>query len=342
MINLSIIIPVYNEINHLNIFVEKLLKSFDSESVEYIFVNDGSNDGSGEWLLNFFKKNTDSKFKLKNLSQNSGKGNALHEGIKISTGKYLLFQDADLELNTDDSLEMLNIIKNNNDIECIFGSRYLSNKLVKNTNFIHKIVGKLNTIIFNLLFSQSLTDLHCGTKIISKKIIDNLNLSIKDFGFEIDIASQIAKNNYDIYEYGISYLSRTKKEGKKITWIDGIKSYYYLFKTRFLQNNYNVNLSIIFCILNTLYIVYNINIFSNYTIIIVILSIIIGVFIGLYRKILSSLILFSFCYLGIIIDLKYYSFYLILILFLIGIFLSKKISSLIKLKYNNKLINFLF
>ena len=63
MINLSIIIPVYNEINHLNIFVEKLLKSFDSESVEYIFVNDGSNDGSGEWLLNFFKKNTDSKFK---------------------------------------------------------------------------------------------------------------------------------------------------------------------------------------------------------------------------------------------------------------------------------------
>ena len=132
---------------------------------------------------------------------------------------------------------MLKIISDDVAINCLFGSRYLTEKLKNNNNYLYEFVGKFNSLLFNILFNKSLSDLHCGTKIISKEILDSLNLTIKDFGVEIDLAAQISKKNYDIYEHGISYFPRTKKEGKKITWMDGLKSYFYLFKLRFIQKN---------------------------------------------------------------------------------------------------------
>ena len=202
--------------------------------VEYIFVDDGSSDGTSEWLLNFCNNKLSKNCKLLTLKNNIGKGNALHEGIKIAKGEFVLFQDADLELDTNDSLKMLKIISGDLTMDCLFGSRYLLGK-PKNNNYLYEFIGKFNSLLFNILFNESLSDLHCGTKIISKEVLNSLNLTIKDFGVEIDLAAQISKKKYNIHEYGISYLPRTKKEGKKITWIDGLKSYFYLFKLRFMQ-----------------------------------------------------------------------------------------------------------
>ena len=103
---LSILIPVYNEIQYLDIFTSRLKKSFAREEVEYIFINDGSTDGSKEWLENYIDKEDSKKNILINITKNQGKGNALHQGLKKSKGEYILFQDSDLELNTNDSLEM--------------------------------------------------------------------------------------------------------------------------------------------------------------------------------------------------------------------------------------------
>ena len=88
-----------------------------------------------------------------------------------------------------------------------------------------------------MFFLQSLSDVHCGLKILHRSVIEKIQLSINDFGIEIDLASQIARNNFFIYEYGVSYFFRSKVQGKKITWIDGLKSFYYLFKVRFLDNS---------------------------------------------------------------------------------------------------------
>jgi len=237
LLKLSIIIPVFNEVDYLEQFTKELLDSFKNEKVEYIFVDDGSYDGTSDWLFNFCNHELNKNCQLISLKKNIGKGNALHQGINIANGQFVLFQDADLELDTRDSLEMFRIIKGDPTIKCLFGSRYLSGKLKKNNNYLNEFVCKFNSLLFNVLFNQSISDLHCGTKIISKKTLNSLNLTIKDFGVEIDLAAQIAKKNYDIYEYGISYIARTKKRGKKITWIDGIKSYFYLFKLRFIKNN---------------------------------------------------------------------------------------------------------
>ena len=107
-----------------------------------------------------------------------------------------MLHDADLELDLRDSFEMYEMIKNNNDIKCIFGSRFLSGKLKKNNYFFNSLIGKLNSLIFNIFFSQSLSDVHCGSKILHRSVIDKINLTVNDFGIEIDLASQIVRNNF--------------------------------------------------------------------------------------------------------------------------------------------------
>ena len=341
MTHLSIIVPVYNEFAYLEQFTKKLLNSFANENVEYILVNDGSTDGSREWLNNFIKKKSNKAIKFIDLKKNIGKGNALHEGIKIAVGQYILFQDADLELDTNDSLEMYNFVKNKKNVNCLFGNRYLSGKLKKNNNYLNEFIGKFNSFLFNLLFSQSLSDLHCGAKIISRDIIQSLNLTIKDFGFEIDIASQIARNNHDIYEYGISYFARSKSEGKKITWVDGLKSYPYLFKTRFMQNDWSTIISLFY---STTYMIY-IGTYFGMGIgkdMVVVFFAFIGLFIGLHKKILNSSLVLFFTFIGSLFGMGNGKIYTVIIGFLIGLYVSKKISFIITNKYKNRLIRFLF
>ena len=336
---LSILIPVFNEINYLRDFTDQLKNSFIDEDVEYIFINDGSTDGSREWLEEYLKTQAKENNRLINIEKNTGKGNAIHEGIKICKGDNVLFQDSDLELDTNDSFEMYKIIKSDNNIECLFGSRYLSGKLKRNINFINAFIGKINSLIFNMLFYQSLSDVHCGTKIVTRNVLKKIDLKIKDFGFEIDFASQVAKNNFDIFEYGISYFARTIEEGKKITWVDGIKSYYYLFKTRFIDNDLSTQLSILFSAAYMMYIGSHFSMGSGQYII-VFITLIIGLFIGLSRKIASSSIVYLFCFIGSLFSKGNGKIYTVILGFMVGLYLSKKILQLINAKTNNKFISF--
>ena len=244
-IKLSIIIPVYNEDQYILKLLDELKYFYNSDENEIIIVDDGSTDNS-LIIVNQYKNEKDYNFLLKviKIEDNLGKGNAIQEGLKETVGEYILLMDADLELDTKDSKEMSQMIKQNKEIKCIFGSRYLSGKLKKNNYFFNNLIGKINSLIFNIFFSQSISDVHCGLKILHRDVINDIKLSVKDFGIEIDLASQIVRNNFFIYEYGVSYYFRTKKQGKKITWIDGLKSFYYLLKARFFDNSAQINLSI--------------------------------------------------------------------------------------------------
>ena len=295
---LSIIIPVYNEKNFLLRLFEQLKAHFNQNNIEVIFVDDGSNDGSSEILKNLKdKQNYKFSFKLIKLDINSGKGKALQSGIKNSDGDYILLQDADLELDTKDAKEMFEMIISNNDIKCIFGSRYLSGKLKKNNYFFNNLVGKFNSLIFNIFFSQSLSDVHCGLKILHRSVIDKINLSINDFGIEIDLASQIVRNNFFIYEFGVSYFFRSKAQGKKITWIDGLKSFYYLIKVRFFDNSASTNLSIIYSSIYMAFVGSHFGMGIGNTLFIIFFFIF-GSVIGIHFKIISSTIIFLFIFLG--------------------------------------------
>ena len=123
-INLSIVIPVFNEDRYLDQLFEDIKEYFNQEDIEIIVVNDGSNDHSYNILKKLKKNSYKFKYKLINLHKNFGKGYAVKQGAQESLGKYILLQDADLELDIKDSKEIYEIISKDESIDCIFGSRY--------------------------------------------------------------------------------------------------------------------------------------------------------------------------------------------------------------------------
>ena len=322
---LSIIIPVFNEINFLHKLFDQIKLYFNKESVEVIIVDDGSTDGSDS-VLQELKEKKDYKFffKLIRLDINSGKGKAIQTGIKNSEGEYIILQDADLELDTKDAKEMFDMIIKNKDIKCIFGSRYLSGKLKKNNYFFNNLVGKINSLIFNIFFSQSLSDVHCGLKILHKSVIEKIKLSVDDFGIEIDLASQIVRNNFFIYEFGVSYFFRSKAQGKKITWVDGLKSFYYLIKVRFFDNSSSTNISILYSSIYMAYVGSHFGMGLGTTLFIIIFAII-GSILGIHFKLLSSTIIFLFIYIGSLFGQGNGTTLSVILFFFLGLFFAKKL-----------------
>ena len=297
-INLSIVIPIYNESIFIHKLFDQILEHFNFSNIEILFIDDGSSDGTNEILNNLkSKKNYNFKFDIIKIDINSGKGKAIQTGIKNSKGEYVLMQDADLELDIKDAKEMYEIICDNNEIKCIFGSRYLSGKLKKNNYFFNSLVGKINTLIFNIFFSQSLSDVHCGLKILHRSVIKKINLTVNDFGIEIDIASQIVRNNFFIYEYGVSYYFRSKAQGKKITWIDGVKSFFYLLKARFYDNSRYTNISIMYSSIYMAYVGSHFGMGLGNSLFIIFFFLV-GSVIGLNYKFFSSSIIFFSIFIG--------------------------------------------
>ena len=197
-------------------------------------------------LQNFFPNNN---FELIDLKKNYGKGYAVREGIKKVEGKHTIFIDSDLEYEPEDIFEMYNVVIKNKNIRVLHGSRNLGTKIQLRRYFLNAIAVKLNTFLFNFLFNQSLTDLHTGSKIVKNSLLDKINISTNGFGLEIVMSSEISKKNINIFEYGISYYERSFEQGKKITFFDGVKSYYFLFRERFLKNDFPTQVSILYSFL---------------------------------------------------------------------------------------------
>ena len=334
-LKLSIVVPIYNEETYIKILIQKLIFYFNYKNIEIIFVNDGSVDHSRKIIEDMKAKNNYKFiFKIVNLDKNYGKGRAVREGLSKSLGEYVILQDADLELDIKDSKELFEIITSNNEIKCIFGSRYLSGKLKKHNYFFNELFGKINSLIFNIFFGQSLSDIHCGLKVLSREVVNKINLSINDFGLEIDLASQIVKNKFYIYEFGVSYYSRTKYQGKKITWLDGLKSYYYLIKVRFIDNPAATQLSLIF---SAIYMTFVGSYFGMGTgkVLFMIIFFCIGLYIGLKNKFFSSAIVFFFIYMGSFFGNGQGKVLSVFLFFILGLYLAKKTGIYIKKKFAN-------
>ena len=337
----SIIIPLYNELPTLNNFCIKLKDAFKEFSLKYIFIDDGSTDGSTEWLKENLKKIFhDENFDLIILKKNYGKGYAVKQGIKKIEGIHTLFIDSDLEYQPLDLSEMFNIILMNKDIEVLHGSRNLGSKTQLRRYFLNGVAVKLNTWIFNFLFNQSLTDLHTGSKIIKNSLLKKLNISTNGFGLEIVISSEIAKRNINIYEYGISYYERSIEQGKKITFIDGLKSYYFLFKERFIENNIETQISLIYSFIFMTYAGAHFGMGLG-KILAIILCMIIGLMIALNRKVIPLSIIFSLTYLGSLLSKGNGKIYTTIVLFFAGLYLSKKLSNRYSKIKLNSFIKFL-
>ena len=229
-IKISIIIPCYNEEKYISTVLNNINKQRKLFNLEIIVVDDGSKDKTKE-ILNKYKRIIN---KIVVKKKNEGKGSAIKQGLNYVTGKYTLIQDADLEYSPSDYSKIFNpLFKYNAD--AVYGSRFISNEARRIIYFKNELANKFLTYISNIVSGLNLSDIEVGYKVFKTSILRSLNLKEKSFGFEIEATMKLAKNNYKIFEVGISYNGRTYAEGKKIRTIDGILALFYIFKYRFLN-----------------------------------------------------------------------------------------------------------
>ena len=232
MVKLSIIIPVYNEEDTILKVIEKVKKvRLKNITKEIIIVDDFSEDGTKNMLKNIRDKTNKVLFHKKNM----GKGTAIRTGLKNDTGDIILIQDADFEYNPQEYPKLLKPILENKS-KVVYGSRLeTTRKNLKKMYKLHYIGNLILTLITNLLYGTRITDMETGYKVFRREVIKNMNLRAKRFDFEPEITAKILKRGYKIHEVPISFVGRKFDEGKKITWIDGIKDAYYLIKYRFVD-----------------------------------------------------------------------------------------------------------
>lgn len=221
-IKLSIIIPVYNEVNTV---LEMLrLVQEEKHKKEIIIIDDGSRDGTKELLQRV--KGQDIKV-LFNES-NKGKGYSIRRAIEYVTGDIVIIQDADLEYYPDEySILIEKIIEGKADV--VYGSRFLGAHRV--FNFYHYLGNLTLNLIANIILDTNLTDLMTCFKAFKKSVIKKIKLNADRFGIEPEITVEVFKRRYRVYEVPISYNGRTYEEGKKIKWTDFFSCLYWLLRS---------------------------------------------------------------------------------------------------------------
>jgi glycosyltransferase involved in cell wall biosynthesis len=234
---LSIIVPAFNEEKTIAPLLEKIMTTdIKSISLQVILVDDGSGDGTGREILTYINAHPWDNIQYLKHEKNSGKGSAIHTGIRAATGDFILIQDADLEYDTADYNSLLQpILEDKADV--VYGSRFAGGRPHRILFFWHSIGNKLLTFFSNMFSNLNLSDMENGFKLFRAEILKPIALKEKRFGFEPEVTAKIAKiPGIRIYEVGIAYYGRTYKEGKKIHWRDGIKAIYCVFRYNLFDN----------------------------------------------------------------------------------------------------------
>lgn len=222
---LSILIPMYNEAETIRFVLNKVCKALENESFEIIVVDDGSQDESQKMVQQFQALHP--KISMKYIFQdNMGKGGAIRTGIQAASGEILVVQDADLEYDPEDILPLLSPFAQGTRV--VYGSRNMNKENREHSSVFFYWGGLLVTHVTNLLFGSKLTDEATGYKLFHAKVFENFNFKHNDFAWEPEITAKLLKNKIEIVEKPISYTPRSKAEGKKISWKDGIKAIWVL------------------------------------------------------------------------------------------------------------------
>jgi len=222
---ISILVPVFNEEKTIDILLEQVINQVKDWNAQIIVINDGSTDRTLQKLQRFLDK-----IILINLEKNQGKGLAVKEGLKRSTGNIIIIQDADLEINPKEYPKLIKpIIEKKTDV--VYGSRILGKNPRK--SLIFYLGGKFLTFLANLLYRVDITDQPTCYKVCRSEILKNMNLESRGFELCSEITAKLAKKGIKIYEVPISYNPRSKAEGKKVGILDGIKAALALIKYKF-------------------------------------------------------------------------------------------------------------
>jgi glycosyltransferase involved in cell wall biosynthesis len=247
---ISVLIPAYNEVDTLPLIVKRIEEvPYDKE---IIIIDDGSKDGTREWICSEYgivnqvsvvqegkqggrhsAGGYSTKVKVIFHEKNRGKGGAVSTGMQAATGDVVIVQDADLEYDPGDYPKLFEpIVENKADV--VYGSRFLGGTH-KVHYFWHYVNNKMITLVSNMFTNLNLTDMETCYKVFRKKVLEGIKIESQRFGFEPEITAKMAKKGVRIYEVPIAYYGRSREEGKKITWKDGVKAVFTIIKYNVLR-----------------------------------------------------------------------------------------------------------
>lgn len=273
-LTLSIVIPVYNEIHTIDTVLRSVAQALPAVSKEIIIVDDGSTDGTREWLMaHCTEESTRGQIDVQSREaiapvwdsssfqaaeshavnaqapipdaqlysvaiapprpvtvrlifqpRNGGKGAALREGFRAASGDVIVIQDADLEYDPHDWVDMWRLIAEGR-ADVVFGSRFYG-KPHRVLYFHHLLGNRIISALVNLTCNTTLSDVEVCYKMFRRDVLRDLQLTCDGFGFEVEFSVKVARSRrrWRCYEVGVSYYGRTYDEGKKINWKDGVKA----------------------------------------------------------------------------------------------------------------------
>ena len=219
---LSVIVPVYNERNTIVEAVRRM------RAVDLPIDRDGSDDGTRE-LVDQLR---DSTVRVLVHPHNRGKGAAVRTALEVVTGDLVIVHDADLEYDPDDWPRLLQPMFKGK-AQVVYGSRFTGER--RNMLFSHWIGNRFLSVVTNVLYNTTLSDMETCLKLFDRKVLSPIRLRAERFEFEPEITAKVLKRGIRIYEVPISYAGREYGEGKKITWRDGFVALAALLKYRFIE-----------------------------------------------------------------------------------------------------------
>jgi dolichol-phosphate hexosyltransferase len=226
IVKLSILMPVYNEQALIATAVKQALDVSYPCDIELIVIDDGSKDRTAEILAAF----DDARMHLIVHERNQGKGAAIRTGVARATGDYMVILDADLEYDPQDIPRLLEPVLDGR-AEIVYGSRTFGSHSAY--SFWYVMGNKGVTTAANIIYNSYISDLETCFKLMPINLYRNLNVRSHGFGMEAEITGKLLRRRLRPYEIGISYRARTREEGKKITWRDGVEAVWILFRERF-------------------------------------------------------------------------------------------------------------
>lgn len=231
MNKLSIVIPIYNEIDTLEEILVQVKAVEIKLEKEIILVDDFSTDGTRE-LLQQIQNRNEIGVSVHYHTVNQGKGSALRTGFQFATGDLTIIQDADLEYDPADYPKLIQpLIDNSADV--VYGSRFTQGR---QTGLLSSYVAnRFLTFLSNLANGLNLTDMETCYKVFRTNILQSIKLQSNRFGFEPEITAKLAKKKYRFIEIPINYRGRHFDEGKKISWKDGVAAVGHIIYFRFFD-----------------------------------------------------------------------------------------------------------